>query len=157
MTIGIRDAQLADLETVVAIERLSFPDPWSASMFRAHLRDPVYTFLIAEQKNAILGFAIAQVVLTDAELLNISIHPQSRGHGIGTTLLHTLLARCTAQGAESMTLEVRQSNAAALTLYLNHGFTRAGRRRRYYHEPEEDGLILRATLPVLTGSPSTSQ
>jgi [ribosomal protein S18]-alanine N-acetyltransferase len=156
MTARIRDAHEDDLPPVVAIERLSFPDPWSSRMFRAHLRDSIYTFVVAEEQNAVVGFAIAQTVAVDSEVLNIAVHPDRRAMGVGTTLLDTLLARCAAQGAESITLEVRESNTAARALYGSHGFSPVGRRRRYYREPDEDGLILRATLPVSTNSPATS-
>jgi ribosomal-protein-alanine N-acetyltransferase len=67
---------------------------------------------------------------------------------VGTALLDALIARCKARGATIMSLDVRESNTAALKLYERHGFITVGRRRGYYHHPSEDGLLMRAELPA---------
>lgn len=149
MTANIRNAQSGDLEAILEIERLSFPDPWSTTMFRTHLYDPRYPFLVAEGANMVFGFAVAQTVVSESELLDIAVHPDARGQGVGAGLLAALFDRCVAQGATTMTLEVRESNVAARTLYSRFGFGQVGRRRRYYRDPVEDGLILQVALPAI--------
>ena len=148
VTLHVRDAQSGDLKAILEIERLSFSDPWSARMFRPHLYNRAYPFLVAEEQRTVVGFAVAQTVVSEAELLDIAVHPGARGRGVGATLLEALMAQCAVQGAVTMTLEVRESNGAARALYNRYGFDQVGRRRRYYHDPTEDALILQATLPA---------
>lgn len=148
MTLRVRDAVAADLDAICAIERASFPDPWVPAMFRAHLRPGVNAFLVADEGARLVGYAIAHTVADVADLLNIAVHPDARGRGIGAALLDALMARCAVRGAESMTLDVRESNAAARALYASRGFIPIGRRRRYYRIPDEDALVLQAPLHV---------
>jgi ribosomal-protein-alanine N-acetyltransferase len=157
VTIRVRDARLSDIGAVVAIERLSFSEPWSEGMLRSHLRGDINTFLIAHDEEDIVGFAIAHTVVDEAELLSIAVDPNARARGIGATLLDAICLRCAMCGAASITLDVRVSNIAARALYASHGFTQVGLRRRYYHMPEEDALILRATLPVSVGNSAIPQ
>lgn len=139
----LRDAQREDLPAIVAIEQSSFADPWSAEMFHAHLGGAPFLFVLAhDSAGAIQGFAVAQVVAGTAELFEIAVAPPARRRGVGTALLDEILARCRAGGAGAITLEVRESNQAARALYQSRGFTEAGRRKRYYRDPSEDGLVL---------------
>lgn len=142
----IRDAEAADIATCHVIECVSFPDPWSVPMLRAHLRGTVNQFLVALEHDTVVGYAIAHVVADESELLNIAVHPDRRGHAIGAALLDTLLDRCRQRGATSMVLDVRESNTPARTLYERRGFVTVGRRRRYYQHPDEDGLLMHAPL-----------
>jgi ribosomal-protein-alanine N-acetyltransferase len=160
--VHIRDAIPADIDATAAIERVSFTDPWSADMFHVHLRGGINTFLVAdegmpEQARRVVGFVITHTVADESELLNIAVHPDHRDSGIGTALLDTIVMRCTARGARTMVLDVRESNTAAHALYAKRGFTQVGRRRRYYRRPEEDGLIFRAILPVPTSNAASAQ
>ena len=157
MSIVIRDADPTDIGAVVAIDRVSFSEPWSEGMFRVHLRGGVNTFLVAHDGWRIVGFAIAHTVVDESELLNIAVDPSMRRRGIGTILLDAICKRCAMQGAASITLDVRVSNSTARALYLSHGFVQVGLRCSYYHMPEEDALILRATLPVSAGDSTVSQ
>jgi ribosomal-protein-alanine N-acetyltransferase len=148
MMVSVRDADPSDIPAVVAIERASFSEPWSAGMFRAHLRGDINTFVVACDGGDVVGFAIAHTVIDESELLNMAVKQSMRGRGVGAILLGTICARCAMRGSESITLDVRASNTTARALYASHGFTQVGIRRHYYHEPEEDGLILRAELPI---------
>lgn len=146
VTLRIRDAIASDLAAVCAIERVSFPDPWVPAMFRTHLRPGVNTFLVAEEEPELVGYAISHTVADVADLLNLAVRPDARGHGVGAALLDALMTRCAVRGAESMTLDVRESNTAARALYASRGFTPIGRRRRYYRMPDEDALVLHTHL-----------
>jgi ribosomal-protein-alanine N-acetyltransferase len=151
VTVRIRDAGFADIGAVVAIERVSFSEPWSEGMFRAHLRGDINTFLVAHEGEAVIGFAIAHTVVDESELLNIAVDQYMRGRGVGAILLDAICGHCAMRGSASMTLDVRASNTVARALYASHEFVQVGLRRRYYHVPEEDALILRAKLPMSVG------
>jgi len=166
MSWTLRDAHRDDLPAIVAIEQRSFSDPWSAEMFQAHLGGEPFLFLVAHEgavregmghgRSAhpiegvtlppIVGFAVAQVVASTAELFEIAVAREARRRGVGAALLDEVLARCRALGAGAITLEVRESNQPARALYESRGFATVGRRKRYYRDPTEDGLLLQLPL-----------
>jgi [ribosomal protein S18]-alanine N-acetyltransferase len=145
--VAIRDALRGDVKGIVAIERDSFSDPWTAGMFTTHLSGECSdTFLVAEDGAVVVGYAIARTVGEESELMNIAVDPAHRACGIGAALLDATVHRCRAAGAAEMWLEVRASNAGARTLYDSRGFSAVGVRKRYYHAPREDAIVLRADL-----------
>lgn len=140
-----RRATGPDLEGVIAIERASFGDPWSAGSFRSLLEaDHVY-FPVVEEAGQVIAFAIALLAADQGEIANLAVAPAWRGRGIGARLLDDLLAMAEERGASTMWLEVRESNVAARRLYSSRGFTESGRRRHYYDDPVEDALVLKRT------------
>jgi len=139
-TCRIRAASSADLPAVARIEAATFPDPWSARVFTAHLAD---LFLIAERPDGVVGYLIARAMDDEAEILNVAVETVARGGGIGRALLDACLAHLERAGVRSIYLEVRPSNAPALRLYASRGFAVVGRRRGYYAAPREDALVLR--------------
>jgi [ribosomal protein S18]-alanine N-acetyltransferase len=143
--ISIRPARAGDLPSILAIERVSFTDPWSHGSFAALLEQPRVYFSVAldADTGALLGYTVAWFVLDEAELANLAVAPDARGNGIGAQLLEGALAASDARGSATMYLEVRASNVAAIALYTSHGFAEAGRRPSYYRRPVEDALILR--------------
>ena len=143
--IAIRRARAGDLPAILAIERVSFTDPWSHGSFAALLEQPRVYFSVAldPASGALVGYTVAWFVLDEAELANLAVAPEARGNGIGAQLLKSALAASDARGSATMYLEVRASNIAAIALYTAHGFAEVGRRRAYYRKPVEDALILR--------------
>ena len=140
----VRRARETDLPGILAIERVSFTDPWSRSSFAALLEQPRVYFAVAlDALGALLGYTVAWFVLDEAELANLAVAPEARGRGIGTLLLRGALAAAEARGSTTMYLEVRASNVSALALYASHGFLEVSRRRAYYRKPVEDALVLR--------------
>jgi [ribosomal protein S18]-alanine N-acetyltransferase len=147
VTAAVRPAQRSDLGAVVAIERASFGDPWTRGMFGTHLTsDGGNNFLVAEEAGSVVGYAIAVVVSEESELLNIAVDPDRRGRGFGALLLDATMDLCRRSSAAEMWLEVRASNAGARTLYDSRGFAEMGVRKRYYHAPREDAIVLRSDL-----------
>ena len=146
-TIAIRPARADDLPAILAIERVSFTDPWSRSSFAALLEQPRVYFSVALDRDAgtLVGYTVAWFVLDEAELANLAVTPDARGNGIGAQLLEAALAASEQRGAATMYLEVRASNQSAIALYTSHGFAEVGRRRAYYRKPVEDALVLRRT------------
>ena len=76
-------------------------------------------------------------------MMNLAVAPRHRRQGIARQLVEALGDALRAQGVQSLTLEVRASNEAAIQLYRSLGFTQVGRRPNYYTKPREDALILR--------------
>src|SRR4051794_4934942 len=147
----IRRLTYADLPQVVAIERRSFPVPWSLAMFVLELSKPGGVCLAAVIDDQVAGYLICSRYDTIWHVMNVSVAPERRRHGVATTLLEELLARLPSPD-EHLTLEVRRSNAAALALYEGFGFKTAGVRRRYYQDNGEDALIMWRTPGTRRGT-----
>jgi [ribosomal protein S18]-alanine N-acetyltransferase len=147
---AVRRLTYADLPHVVAIERRSFPAPWSLAMFVLELSKPQGVCLAATHGDGIAGYVICSRFEDVWHLMNIAVHPERRRGGVATTLIEALLERLPDQAA--VTLEVRPTNAGALALYERFGFRAAGRRPRYYQDNGEDALIMWRTPGTLRGT-----
>ena len=144
--IALRPARDADIDAVVAIEHASFGDPWNRSAFVDLIDDPRVAFLIADVGGAVRGYVVAWFVLDEGEIGNLAVAREARRRGIGALLLDGAIAAVRASDVETLYLEVRDSNAAARSLYASRGFVEVGRRREYYRKPKEDALVLRLDL-----------
>ena len=141
----------ADLPQVIAIERRAFPTPWSLAMFVLELSKPSGICLAARRDGRMCGYLICSRYDTVWHIMNVAVDPDARRTGVATALLAALLERVGDDRAH-YTLEVRQSNAAAIELYQRFGFRTAGLRRRYYQDNGEDALIMWRTPATLNGS-----
>lgn len=129
-------------KAMAAIHGRSFVTPraWSAAEFDTQLADPNVVMI----GNG-TGFALAKVVLDEAELLTIAVDPVSQGRGLGWLLLSQIEQAAAAMGATGMVLEVSAENGAARALYAKAGYRQVGMRNRYYRTPSGrrvDALIL---------------
>jgi ribosomal-protein-alanine N-acetyltransferase len=141
----------ADLPQVIAIERRAFPTPWSLAMFVLELSKPSGVCLAARRGRRMVGYVVCSRYDTVWHIMNVAVDPDERRTKVATSLLHGLLGRVGDPRAR-YTLEVRQSNLAAIALYERFGFRTAGLRRRYYQDNGEDALIMWRTPATLNGS-----
>ena len=154
----IRPAVEGDISTMVAIERASFSDPWTASAMASTLRYDHMRVLVAEERGGAvadtsgdgasrpLGYVVAMIAGPEAEIADLAVSPDARRRGIGRALIDRLLADLEAEGVTAVFLEVRESNRAARALYESRAFHAIGRRRGYYRLPPEDALLLKREL-----------
>jgi ribosomal-protein-alanine N-acetyltransferase len=140
-TLEIRRLSYADLPQVIAIERRAFPTPWSLAMFVLELSKPSGICLAALREGRIVGYLICSRYDKVWHVMNVAVDDRLRRQGIASTLLERLFEQADRPG-EQYTLEVRLSNAAAMALYEGFGFRSAGVRRGYYHDNQEDALIM---------------
>ena len=144
------------LDQVLAIERLSFSQPWERKLFEAELRYPQALCLGAfgGLDRRLWGYAILWIVIDEAQIQNLAVHPGQRGRGVARRLLSTALAEAQRRGATWASLEVRPSNLSARRLYAGLGFVEVGRRPGYYQPEGEDALLLNADLTTIHTSES---
>jgi [ribosomal protein S18]-alanine N-acetyltransferase len=141
----IRPLHLSDLPGVIAIERRSFPTPWSLAMFVLELSKPSGICLAAVHDGRIRGYLVCSRYADVWHLMNVAVDPASRRRGLGRALLAEMLSRT---GTDPVTLEVRTSNAGAIALYQQFGFRSAGTRPRYYQDTGEDAVIMWRTVQL---------
>lgn len=137
-----------DIPQVVAIDRLSFANPWSTESYHYELASngaSHFWVLLApapEAERQVVGYAGFWLIVDEAHIGTIAVHPLWRQRGLGEKLLVTLLRQARDLGAVLATLEVRPGNQAAQQLYRRYGFAEVGQRKRYYQDNGEDALLL---------------
>jgi [ribosomal protein S18]-alanine N-acetyltransferase len=137
-----------DIPQVLAIDQLSFANPWTAESYHYELatnRTAHFWVLLAPAPAAerqVVGYAGFWLIVDEAHIGTLAVHPFWRQRGLGEKLLVTLLRQARELGAVLATLEVRTGNQAAQQLYRRHGFAEVGRRKRYYQDNGEDALLL---------------
>lgn len=143
-----------DIEEVMEVDRLSFSLPWPKSSYRFELEQNdssrcwVAEVESPEGDRKIMGIAVVWQIIDQAHIASLAIHPDFRGLGFGKKMLLFILGKAQGDGMLSATLEVRETNLVAQGLYRNLGFEFAGRRPRYYHDTQEDGLIMTLAFPI---------
>ena len=144
MSLQFRRLRLRDLGAIEAIERRSYPTPWSRSMFAGELAKPSSVCLGAfdADTSMLLGYLIVARYVDAWHVMNIAVEPTHHRRGIATKLLENLFQLTDEDARRGYTLEVRVSNARAIRLYERLGFRSRGIRRAYYTDNREDALIM---------------
>lgn len=139
--IVIRQARLSDVPAISRIEVDSFDSPWSAKEITKDVTSGGgIDFVVAADGSECLGFAEMRCVAGEAQIYNIAVAPEARGRGVGESLLRHLIEKAEARGCDTVNLEVRAGNDAAMGLYKKLGFEEVGRRKKYYNG--EDAILM---------------
>lgn len=142
-TLQFRSLKVEDIPALVEIERLSFKTPWSDEAFYHELKHNAFAhYIVAVQRERVIAYCGMWLIVDEAHITNIAVHPQFRGAKVGEQLLASVMAYAQLNGADKMTLEVRPSNEAALNLYKKFGFVHTGTRPEYYPDNLEDAWIM---------------
>jgi ribosomal-protein-alanine N-acetyltransferase len=134
------------ISAIAEIEKLCFSDPWSENSIAGELSSRLSHWLVALEDGKLLGYIGSQSVLGESDMMNVAVHPDHRRRGIAQMLIGQLMQDLKQRDNLHLSLEVRATNAPAITLYEKLGFETVGRRPNYYRHPKEDALILRKSL-----------
>lgn len=139
----VRSLRPEDVDAVLAVAAES-PEAssWSKTSYQTLFEQDGALLLAIEQGGAIVGFLVGRQAADQAEILNLAVKKDLRYRGFATELLAEALRHFQANRAQSVYLEVRQSNAAAIAFYSRHGFGNTGSRRAYYRNPPEDAVTM---------------
>lgn len=143
----VRKMQTSDIAEVLALEQTVYEFPWTRGIFDDCMAVGYYCW-ICEDKDKVFGYAIMSVAVDEAHILNICVAPDNRGQGWGKKMLQTMIETATAKAADTLLLEVRESNTTALMMYQNCGFNEIGVRKGYYPSKDgrEDAIMLALAL-----------
>ena len=150
--ITIRKAALYDVPAMARIERESFEDYWSPDELTKDVTSKdgsiyVAVALIGDER---AGYADMRIVAGEAQIYNIAIAPEFRRQGIGEALLKHMIEKSEELGLENITLEVREGNEAAMSLYEKLGFKKVGSRKGYYSRGKEDAVLMDRKLDEIS-------
>lgn len=130
------------IDDVLDISSLSFAVSWSKDSYIQELTNPIAKYLVAKIDNKVVAFIGTWIILDEAHITNIAVHPDYRNQGIASDLLTNFLDYCKNKGCRAFTLEVRSGNKKAQALYKKHNFKEAGIRKGYYEDNKEDAIIM---------------
>ncbi len=136
-----REMRLEDVLRIAHLEQENFSEPWSEKQLMELLDRPEYCYLVAVEGGVILGYAGMVQVGDEGQITNIATARNARRRGVAKCLLTQLLASADDRGIRAFSLEVRDSNVPAISLYEKLGFQLAGVRKNFYRKPTEDGRI----------------
>lgn len=154
MEISIMDK--SDIPAVLEIENASFSVPWTEGMFISELDNTRCLYITAKENGKLLGFAGMSSILDEGYVNNIAVAPSYRRRGIGRRLMSALIEYSYRLSLSFLTLEVRESNTEAISLYSGLGFVLSGKRNGYYERPKENALLMTLSIkPEPSGSFNT--
>lgn len=146
--VTLRDATLADLDAVAALEAELFAsDAWSREMVKEELAGEHRRYVVlVDAAGRIRGYAGVLVLGSDGDIQTIAVEPALRGAGHGRAIMNELLDEASRRGASQVFLEVRADNPAARHLYASLGFVEIGVRPRYYQPEGIDAIVMQVQL-----------
>ena len=140
-----RSWKFEDILKISELEKECFSDPWTYRMFVEGFSSKLFYGVCAVEDGEIVGYACETVLFENAEVDNIAVAESCRRRGVGKKLLKKLETEAKERGARVILLEVRVSNAPAMTMYLKEGFKGIYVRPRYYPDGE-DAVVMQKEL-----------
>ncbi len=127
------------------LERLCFGSPWSEQSLALLTGTQAFGIAVCEN-DTVIAYGGMLCVLDEGQITNIATHPEQRRCGYARTALEELCREAQKRGIKNIFLEVRCSNAAAISLYESCGFKCTGVRKGFYSNPREDARLMQKTL-----------
>ena len=132
----------ASLDAVAAIEAECFSHPWSKKSLEESLEKENSLFLVAYEDGKVIGYVGMEVIVDEGYIFNVAVSADYRRRGVGYALVRELVTYSMKNSLCFITLEGRESNSAAISLYSKFGFIKAGERKNYYSDPTEAAVLM---------------
>ena len=146
MAFSVVDAGPEYLSQMEELEKQCFSLPWTREQLEHQISGENQLCLLAVEEEGLLGYVGMMYVLDEGYISNVAVAPARRRQGIGDALISELLRRAEDLRLSFVTLEVRESNEAAVNLYGKHGFRAVGLRKNYYDLPKENAVLMTCFL-----------
>ena len=134
------------LDALAELESICFSHPWSRQGLAEELTNPLACFVVAQMEcgNTVqtISYAGMHCVVGECYITNVAVFPRFRRQGVAAALVQYLIDFAKNQNSAFISLEVRKSNAYAISLYEKLGLITVGTRKNFYSSPTEDGLIM---------------
>lgn len=127
---------------VFEVSNLSLEESWNIDSIEKELSNKLAKYLVALHGDKVIGFVGMWIVFNEGDITNVAVHPDYRKQGVGNLLIDNLITLCKENNINSLTLEVRESNIPAQSLYKKHGFKEEGVRKNFYNNPKENAIIM---------------
>lgn len=130
------------LDDVYIIETECFSHPWSKQSLEEELNNETSLFLVAKEENEVIGYIGMSIVIDEGYIFNVAVRENHRNKGVATALINELVTYGKKNNFSFITLEVRESNLPAISIYSKFGFIKAGERKNYYSNPKENAILM---------------
>ena len=140
MEFALKKMSAEHIPQIAQLEKECFSEPWSENALSEELSNENSHFLVAVSDD-VAGYIGVQEICGEAYITNVAVFGKYRKYGIGRVLLKAACDGAKSRSCEFITLEVRESNIPAITLYESEGFEKAGVRKNFYSAPTENGVI----------------
>ena len=130
------------LESVYIMETECFSHPWSRESLESEIENQTSHFLVAIENNEVVGYIGMSIVIDEGYIFNVAVKENSRNKGVATALINELVTYGKKNNFSFITLEVRESNEPARSLYSKFGFIKVGERKDYYTDPKENAILM---------------
>ncbi len=130
------------LDGVAELEKLCFSEPWSKNSLELLTKEGIGVGMTCSCDGKLCAYGGMIVAVDEGQITNIATHPDYRRQGYGRAIVEALIRYAKMNGLDSISLEVRESNRAAIELYGKLGFKIEGKRKDFYTRPKEDALVM---------------
>ena len=130
------------LDGVAELEKACFSQPWSRSSLELLTKEGIGVGMVCSKDGHVCAYGGMIVAVDEGQITNIATHPDYRRQGYGRAVVEALVKYAKMNGLDSISLEVRESNRAAIELYAKQGFKVEGKRKDFYTKPTENALIM---------------
>ncbi len=131
-----------DAKSLAELDKECFSVPWSQKSFVDECNNKIATYFVAKENGEVIGYGGFWHVADEGDITNIAVAPIHRRKGVASRILEEMIKTANQKKLSLLTLEVRESNIAAIALYEGFGFEKIGKRKNYYTNPKEDALIM---------------
>ena len=140
--VSVRRLDESMLDGAAELERLCFSSPWSREALKLLCSDGAVGFAAVDTNGKVVAYGGMMCVLDEGQITNIATHPDFRRRGFGLSIVNALLDYGRDNGINLFSLEVRESNSAAIALYEGLGFVGVGLRKNFYSSPTENAVVM---------------
>ena len=130
------------LDGVAELESLCFSSPWSKESLALLTGVAAMGICAVGESGRVYAYVGMLIVLDEGQITNVAVHPEMRRRGLGESVVSALIESAVKKGIVSFSLEVRESNVGAISLYEKLGFSVAGVRKGFYTQPKENALVM---------------
>lgn len=141
----ITPAKTENIKSISALQKELLGGGWSESALAEAALNENAVILVAEDNGgAVAGFINAGALpFGEAEIFGLAVSKEYRRRGVAAALHNALLKELNQKGIKSVSLEVRESNSAAIAFYLKQGYLKNGLRKNFYDNPNENAVLMR--------------
>jgi len=148
MEVEVREIRFSDLDEISEIEKICFSLPWSKEMIAQELLNKMAYYQCATVNGKVIGYMGMWKIVDEGHVTNVAVLPEYRKKGIASQLISKMIEVCKCSEIYNITLEARESNLDAISLYEKFGFKSAGKRPNYYQKPNEDAVVMWKKITV---------
>lgn len=140
--IEIQKVNITMLDGIAELEKLCFCCPWSKKSLELLCGDSAVGFAALDKEGRVLAYCGMLTVLDEGQITNVACHPDARRNGLGKAVVGAILEYGKNNGIVTFSLEVRESNVAAISLYEKMEFVKSGLRKDFYTSPKENAIVM---------------